>query len=354
MQRHVDQHLRKRSAFAVDGDIVRAGLASRAKVGLDTLQWANVLGMTPAERIGPVGIGSCPDLSVSAADRISPIGIGNLPQVSVTNRRLFDKLIVAVSNQLSTGTLDGLLRDVRFELGRDMSIGRDMSRWLGGISAYSLQTNALAGYIRTAEIDWHASPAPGATDLVAPASESVLAEDEAALAIFPPDLIEADPLGSDLEVDVFVVRSQAEAQLFLKLRSPRAADRLAAANKRLAEGDAEALAQALTSCRRALSALADDLYPPRKHEVVDRSGKPRRVGQEEFVNRLLMFLSDEIEQTRLRRLAVASLDSTAKSLDALIGQLGKGVHADVAREEASAAYVATWSFIAHVARLTRS
>ncbi|MDW5595063.1 hypothetical protein VSS74_11980 [Conexibacter stalactiti] len=253
------------------------------------------------------------------------------------------RMTPTISSRVASGPMKAAAR--RCRTSAEPAIGQ----W-----AYSRQTSALAGYLQTAEIDWSLPAAPAATNLVAPAPQSDGREENAVLTIFPPDLIEADPLGSDLEVDVFVVRSQTDAQLFLQLRSPRAAERLAGAKRRLAEGDTEALAQALTSCRRALSALADDLYPPRDHPVQDRGGRLRKVGEEEVVNRLLMFLSDEIEGRRPRRLATASIESTAKSLDALIGQLGKGVHADVLRAEAHAAYVETWSFIAHVARLTRS
>lgn len=211
-----------------------------------------------------------------------------------------------------------------------------------------LGREATLAAVRAAEIDWKFGDVLAASDLVAPV---VVADGELAAAAFPPDLVEEDPLSSEFEVDAIVAEHQTSAQVFLALRSPKAAERMASARERLTEGDEEALSQSLTSCRRALHALADEAYPPRRGKVKDRTGTEREVHAEAFKNRLLMFLTDAISSSRMRELAETQAEKVVNHLDALVVQLDKGVHADVIRDEATVAYVETWSFIAHVARV---
>lgn len=184
-------------------------------------------------------------------------------------------------------------------------------------------------------------------DLVAP----VTADGLEVISAFPPDLVEEQPLQTEFEVDAVVAETQENAQVFLALRSETAARRMASARQRLQEGDTEALAQCMTSCRRALHALADDTYPPKTGTVRGRDGQEREVGPEQFKNRLLALLEETIIGATPLRLAKRELALAVDLLDALIEELSKGVHADVVRQETVQAYLQTWAFIAHVARL---
>jgi hypothetical protein len=181
------------------------------------------------------------------------------------------------------------------------------------------------------------------SDLVAPGPDEQLAA-------FPPDLVEESPLRDAVAIDAFVLAGQLSAEVFLSMRSRDASKRMASARERLAAGDSEALAHALTSCRRALHSLADEVYPARRAKVVDRSGAARVVNDQAFKNRLLMFLSEAVASDSTLALGASQLDHLVARLDALVRKLGKGVHADVLRAEAEHAYVETWSFIAHIAR----
>jgi hypothetical protein len=239
--------------------------------------------------------------------------------------------------------LQGLVGTLRFEPG-------EMLSQIGGLDgkALMLGREATLDAVRAPEIRWPVDDLYGLSDLVAPVRSP---EGELVSAAFPPDLVEDEPLSSEFEVDAIVAEHQTGAQVFLALRSPRAAERMASARQRLIEGDDEALAQSTTSCRRALHALADTVYPARKGKVKDRSGKERAVHGEAFKNRLLMFLSEGIPTSRMLELAEAKLDLVVTHLDLLARQLDKGVHADVIREEAIQAYVETWAVIAHVAQV---
>jgi len=226
--------------------------------------------------------------------------------------------------------------------------GRMLERFEGlDTKALMLGRKGTLAAVRGPKIDWEFDRFFTVSDLVAP----VEADDELVTAAFPPDLVEDEPLSTEFEVDAIVAEHQTGAQIFLALRSPTAAERMKSARQRLQEGDAEALAQCVTSCRRALHALADGVYPARRGKVKDRAGVERDVHAEAFKNRLLMFLTEAIEGSKMQRLAEAMLDKVASHLDALVVQLNKGAHADVVRAEATEAYVETWAVIARVARI---
>src|SRR5436190_19942649 len=116
-----------------------------------------------------------------------------------------------------------------------------------------LGRQATLAAVQVPKIDWGLErEAFSVSDLVAPVETE---EHEWITSAFPPDLVEEEPLSSEFEVDAIVTEHQVGAQIFLAVRSPRAAERMASARDRLTEGDPEALAQCLTSCRRALHAL---------------------------------------------------------------------------------------------------
>jgi hypothetical protein len=242
----------------------------------------------------------------------------------------------------SRPALDQLFDNAHFEPGRllDQFKGYDTK-------ALMLGREGTLAALRRPTIEWDPGGFFAFSDLVAP----VDANGELTPAAFPPDLIEEDPLSAEFEVDAIVAEHQTGAQIFLVLRSPIAAERMQSARQRLQEGDTEALAQCVTSCRRALHALADTVYPAREGAVKDRKGIERKVDAEAFKNRLMIFLDDAIDSAKPRPLALATIDKVAGHLDALVDQLNKGVHVDVVRAEATEAYVETWAVIARVARI---
>jgi len=53
-----------------------------------------------------------------------------------------------------------------------------------------------------------------------------------------------------------------DVDTFVRSHSPKSAEKLLAIAERMAEGNAEAYAEALTSCRRLLMTVADSIFPP--------------------------------------------------------------------------------------------
>jgi hypothetical protein len=140
---------------------------------------------------------------------------------------------------------------------------------------------------------------------------------------------------------------------FVRSVAPQAAAQFLAAEERMAARDPESLSAAMTSCRRVIATVADALYPPTDAPYIDAGGRERRVGPEEYVNRLLAYVEQRIASASTKAIAAAQLTHLASRLDAVHAKACKGVHDDVAPEEARLVLIQTYLFLAEVARVAQ-
>jgi hypothetical protein len=141
-----------------------------------------------------------------------------------------------------------------------------------------------------------------------------------------------------------------ETDNFIRLKCPKAAEQLLAAYERIQGGGAEECAQALLSCRRVLLTVADALFPPRADVYQDRRGRGRKVGPDEYKNRLLAYLDSHVQNEYPTETAIADLEHVASRLDVLYENTCKGIHADVDPQEARLTLISTYLILAEVAR----
>lgn len=144
-----------------------------------------------------------------------------------------------------------------------------------------------------------------------------------------------------------------QATHFLREAIPKALHQLEVAFERFNSGDAEALSHALTSCRRLLQTVADAVFPPTEDRFTDSRGKLRKVGPEEYKNRLLAFFDRKLSRSSLA-IVEAETEHVASRLDALYDKVCKGVHSDVGPDEVQLVLFSTCLLIAEVARLVRN
>ncbi|RKF36178.1 hypothetical protein BCY88_36645 [Paraburkholderia fungorum] len=144
-----------------------------------------------------------------------------------------------------------------------------------------------------------------------------------------------------------------EVDAFVRTRAPKAAEKLVAIAARIGEGNPEALAEALASCRRLLLSLADSLFPPSEVEWRSSSGKARKVGVDQYKNRLIAFIEQGITSDGTKALLESELDHLCARLDAVYDKTNKGVHADVTLEEARLTIIQAYIFIGELARVDR-
>jgi hypothetical protein len=141
-----------------------------------------------------------------------------------------------------------------------------------------------------------------------------------------------------------------ETDNFVRLKCPKAAEQLLAAYERIQSGGGEECAQALVSCRRILLTVADAVFPPRAEAYRDRRGNERKVGPDEYKNRLLAYLDSQIQNGLATKTAISDLEHVASRLDSVYESSCKGVHADVSQQDARLTLISTYLILAEVAR----
>ena len=133
--------------------------------------------------------------------------------------------------------------------------------------------------------------------------------------------------------------------------SPPALEQFQAAYRRVRDGGDEDRAHALTSCRRVLKTLADQLYPASPNEVLCADGKKRVFTDEMFVNRLLQYVVETVGKHENGAVVQAALTDIDARLTALNSLASKGVHADVTTYEVDTCVVQTYLVVADLLRI---
>lgn len=111
--------------------------------------------------------------------------------------------------------------------------------------------------------------------------------------------------------------------------NPVLAEQLMLSFKGVSSNKQEEWSQALTSSRRLLESLADELYPANSE-----STKGRALTQAQYVNRLWAFMDKSIESDSNRELAKTHVDFLGAWLEKTNKIANKGVHAEVTQLEA--------------------
>lgn len=125
--------------------------------------------------------------------------------------------------------------------------------------------------------------------------------------------------------------------------NPLIAEQLMLAFKSVSSNKEEEWSQALTTCRRLLETLADELYPPKKEKFNGRS-----VGQTQYVNRLWAFMEESIESESNKALAKSHIDFLGVWLENVNKLTHKGVHAELERLEAVKSVFHTYLVVADI------
>ena len=179
-------------------------------------------------------------------------------------------------------------------------------------------------------------------------SKSLFASMKAGVHNYATDTFLAIELG-DIAENIFE-SARNEVDTFVRSHCPQAAEKLIAINERMAENSSESRTAALTSCRRLLVAVADSLFPSRDEEWLDGKGKARKVGTEQYKNRLLAYLAESNQSQSSNEIIESELEHLAARLDAINDKACKGVHVDVSDQEARLAVIHTYLFIGEIAQ----
>jgi DNA uptake protein ComE-like DNA-binding protein len=118
---------------------------------------------------------------------------------------------------------------------------------------------------------------------------------------------------------------------------PEAIEKFMSAYERLSSSSSEDWSQALTAARRVIKSVADTIYPPR-----DTTKGDRKLGEEQYINRLWAFLDEHAISGSDKDMAKAHVNYLGSFLQRLNDKASKGVHADVSYNEAVKAVLYTY------------
>ncbi len=135
---------------------------------------------------------------------------------------------------------------------------------------------------------------------------------------------------------------------FVRCYCPKAAEQLVSISERIFEGNVESYSQALTSCRRLLLSIADIIFPASDEDYIDKKGKKRKVGIENYKNRILAFFENS-KSTSSINIFASELEYLAARLDAVYEKSCKGVHDDIDKREAKLTIISTYIIISEIA-----
>lgn len=142
-----------------------------------------------------------------------------------------------------------------------------------------------------------------------------------------------------------------EADEKLEALAPSVLEKLTSIYGNLNSENPEDWANAVHSCRRILTDLADALYPPRDEPVVV-NGKTIKVGKDQYINRLVQFIASKAGSKTFSNVVGADLSSIGMRLDAIYDAVCKGTHAEITKDEASRYIIHTYLLISDIVSLT--
>lgn len=121
------------------------------------------------------------------------------------------------------------------------------------------------------------------------------------------------------------------------------AEKIMLAFQAVSTDNPEQWSQALTSCRRFLEGLADELFPPREERI-----NGRLVGQPQFINRIWAFMDDKIGSSSNKEMAKNHVDFLGQYLQSIYKLTNKGVHSSLTKIEATKAVFHTYLMAADI------
>ncbi len=146
----------------------------------------------------------------------------------------------------------------------------------------------------------------------------------------------------------FLQRTQNEVNNYFKAHSEDVYTKLQKAAQLVDSEDSEDCSLLLTQVRRAIKASADFFYPSVTEPIICFDGKKRKLGEDQYLNRLWQFLMTTFPESTSRELTRAELEHLAALAERLNQIASKGVHADVSPHEAKQGLLGLYMFLYNV------
>ena len=122
---------------------------------------------------------------------------------------------------------------------------------------------------------------------------------------------------------------------------PKSINKFSSVYNNLLSENPEDWSNAVHSCRRILKDLADSLYPPREDKVIKQGAecKTIKLGQDNYVNRLVAFIETKTVSEKFTRIVGSHLAFIGDRLDSIVESSHKGSHTTITTKEEADRYV---------------
>lgn len=123
--------------------------------------------------------------------------------------------------------------------------------------------------------------------------------------------------------------------------APSAIKKFVSVYDNLKSTNREDWSNAVHSCRRILQSVADVLYPPNPKGLVEieRKGKKIKVGPDNYINRLAIYVEDNSKSKRFKDIVGSNLKFLGDRLDAIYSAVSKGSHSKIKTREEAERYI---------------
>ncbi|WP_079409222.1 hypothetical protein [Paenibacillus ferrarius] len=154
---------------------------------------------------------------------------------------------------------------------------------------------------------------------------------------------------SELTEDIFS-RMRLSVDTALKDIYPEAVQKFISVYENLKSDDDENWANAVLTCRRIIKEVADSLFPPLA-EPIEVSGKLIKVGEDQYINRLIQYIESKSSCGKIKSDVGSYLKFISETLDNVHEAANKGAHTEVTLQEAERYIIYTYLVIGDVLSL---
>jgi len=137
----------------------------------------------------------------------------------------------------------------------------------------------------------------------------------------------------------------------LKDVCPGAVQKFISVYENLESGNDEDWANAVHSCRRILKEVADGLYSPSNEAVKKEDGTPIKVGEDQYINRLVLYVESKSSSDKFISIVGSHLKFLGERLDSIYEAASKGTHCEVTLEEAERYIIYTYLLLGDILSL---
>ncbi|MEB3192530.1 MAG: hypothetical protein VKL42_19470 [Snowella sp.] len=96
---------------------------------------------------------------------------------------------------------------------------------------------------------------------------------------------------------------------------------------------------AVTACRKILQALADELYPPQKGQTIKSNEKEIKIGQDNYINRLTLYIEGRKQSDTYEKIIGTHLDYIGDRIDSVYKATNKAAHTTIKSKQEAERYI---------------